>query len=326
MLNALTPAQALDRESPTAARVGLGTLLNQLTETINSLLLDSLLRAVNVSRLLGSPALTKKAASSPTAKTAGAFSAIVNGYNVYIAAGTDMPALAGTLADTKYALWAFYVDRYGALSVSTKTADQATSAAALAAKPAVPDGTIEIGYVIVQNAIGGGTAFTAGTTALDATGVTASYTNTSVWHPLVSAPDLAINASGGKTGKTSATFSALVNGTVVTVPAATVLPAIAGTLADTKYALWSFYVDSAGTLSVSTKTADQSTAAAALAAKPTVPDNKAEIGWLIVHNAIGSSTAFTGGTTALDATGVTATFTDAPVLGMAATAVPDWNA
>jgi hypothetical protein len=325
MLQALTPAQALDRESPSAARAGLGTLLSQLTDAANALRLDAILRAPSINRLLGSPVLAIKAAESPTAKTSGAFSAMVGGYQVAVAADTDMPAIAGTLADTKYALWAFYVDRYGTLTVSTKTADQSTSAAALAAKPAVPDNTLEIGYLIVQNAQGGAAAFTAGTTALDATGITSTFTNTSVWHPLITAPALAITAASGKTGKTLSTFTALVKGEVVTVAAETSLAAIAGTLATTKYALWSFYVDVDGTLTTATKTADQTTAAAALAAKATVPANKCEIGWLIVHNAQAASASFVGGTTALDATGVTATFYEAPALTLSAGAIADWN-
>jgi hypothetical protein len=115
-------------------------------------------------------------------------------------------------------------------------------------------------------------------------------------------PALAINDTGGTKVKAGATFAALADGTAVAVTSGTVFPALSGTIAAAKYGVWAFYVDSAGTITVSSKSADVATSGgltAALAAKASVPADKAEIGFIVVTG--GAAAAFTGGTTALSA-------------------------
>lgn len=119
-------------------------------------------------------------------------------------------------------------------------------------------------------------------------------------------PALAIKAGSSAVAKATAAFSAMVAGVVVTKAANTDMSALVGTLATAKYALWAFYMDSAGSITTSTKTADAGTAAAALALKPAVPTDKVELGYIIVGNATGSN--FVGGTTALDAANVTVAY------------------
>lgn len=128
---------------------------------------------------------------------------------------------------------------------------------------------------------------------------------------ILTAPTLVIKATSGTVPKSSTAFSVLAAGLVQSKAADTDMSVIAGTLATAKAALWAFYIDSAGTITTSTKTADAADAAAALLLKPTIPANKVEIGYIIVANASGSN--FTGGTTALDATNVTTTFVSNPV-------------
>ena len=91
--------------------------------------------------------------------------AMAAGTLVFKAAGTEMSALAGTIANTKYGLWAFYVDSAGTITTSTKTADADTAAAAFALMPAVPTGKAQIGAIIVVSSDAGG--FIGGTHALD---------------------------------------------------------------------------------------------------------------------------------------------------------------
>lgn len=123
---------------------------------------------------------------------------------------------------------------------------------------------------------------------------------------LLSSATLVIKAGGGTVPKASTAFAAIAAGVVQVKAADTDMSVIAGTLATAKAALWAFYIDSAGTITTSTKTADAANAAAALKLKPAVPANKVEIGYIIVANATGSN--FVGGTTALDAANVTTTY------------------
>ncbi len=159
----------------TAKGAQLGTLLNTMIAQINALRADVARLYLQNAWLLTAPTLGIKAAESPTVKSGSAFSALVGGVKVTKAADTDMSAIAGTLATAKSALWAFYIDSSGTISTSTKTADAADAAAALALKPATPINKVELGYLIVSNATGSN--FTGGTTALDLTGVTATYVN-----------------------------------------------------------------------------------------------------------------------------------------------------
>lgn len=139
---------------------------------------------------------------------------------------------------------------------------------------------------------------------------------------IISKATLAIKAAEGTVPKSTSAIRVLVSGVFQAKAANTDMSVIAGTLATAKSALWAFYIDSAGTITTSTKTADAATPAAALLLKPAVPDNKVELGYIIVANASGSN--FTGGTTALDATGVTTTYYSNPVTsGIVAEAVTE---
>lgn len=171
----MSNANIIDRSSPIAYKYRLGTRLEALQDQYNALLAAVERIYLNNAHLLTAPVLAIKAGSSPTVKSSGAFSAMAAGVIQSKSADTDMSAIAGSLATAKSALWAFYIDSAGTISTSTKTADAADAAAALALKPAVPANKVELGYIIVSNATG--SAFVGGTTALDATDVTVTYVN-----------------------------------------------------------------------------------------------------------------------------------------------------
>lgn len=122
----------------------------------------------------------------------------------------------------------------------------------------------------------------------------------------LSSAGLDIKAGSSAVVKAVSAFSALAGGTLVTKAANTDMAALVGTLATAKSAAWAFYVDAAGTLTTSAKTADAANAAAAIALLPAPPSDKAMIGFITVDNATGSN--FVGGTTALDAASVTTTY------------------
>lgn len=88
------------------------------------------------------------------------FHAAVKGKSLTIAAGTDMPALVGTITSTKYNVFCFFLD-----SAGTKTVAMGTEAAtrALVTFPPFPEGKALIGYIVVTHS----STFTGGTTALD---------------------------------------------------------------------------------------------------------------------------------------------------------------
>ncbi|MFM2055567.1 MAG: hypothetical protein RL456_3604 [Pseudomonadota bacterium] len=133
---------------------------------------------------------------------------------------------------------------------------------------------------------------------------------------VLTAATLGIKAASSPTVKTVGACSFMAAGVVQAKSANTDMSAIAGTLATAKVALWAFYIDSAGTITTSTKTTDADTVAAALALKPAVPANKVEIGYITVANTSGSN--FVGGTTALDAAGIATTYRSNPALTMQA--------
>lgn len=87
---------------------------------------------------------------------------VVQGVPVKIAAGTDMPALAGTVTNATFNVFCFYVDVAG-----TTTSAMGVAGATLAAMrfPTPPVGKALVGYVIV-NPTGTGD-FVGNTTALD---------------------------------------------------------------------------------------------------------------------------------------------------------------
>lgn len=127
---------------------------------------------------------------------------------------------------------------------------------------------------------------------------------------LLTAPTLVIKAAESAVVKSSGAFTALVAGTYVSKSADTDMCALSGNTAAGKYALYDFYMDSAGTITTA-KAADAATAAAALLLLPTLPINKVRVGYIIVHN--GTLSAFQGNTTALDATDITVTYVNGTV-------------
>ena len=112
--------------------------------------------------------------------------------------------------------------------------------------------------------------------------------------PLTSA-GLVIHGAASLVAKTgAAAFYAVANGVLVTIAAATDMPALTGINAPAGgYNVACFYIDSASVV-----TALGGTSAATLGGVifPTPPDGKALVGFLIITYA----SAFTGGTTALD--------------------------
>jgi uncharacterized hydantoinase/oxoprolinase family protein len=114
----------------------------------------------------------------------------------------------------------------------------------------------------------------------------------------------ALTIASGKKTATAAAFTYLANGTLG-YKAASDMSALVGTVADGKTAGWVFYIDSAGTITTSSKTADTTgvDAAAVLATQLLClaiaqPAGKAIIGNLVVST---TGAAFVGGTTDLDA-------------------------
>ena len=138
---------------------------------------------------------------------------------------------------------------------------------------------------------------------------------------ILTAPTLVIKAGGGTVPKSSTAFSVLTAGVVQSKSANTDMSVLVGTLADTKTAAWAFEIDAAGTITTLSKTADVATPALAVAALAAVSANKVRIGYVVVTNASGDP--FTGGTTALDATGITTTYVSnsvtSPILAAAVT-------
>ncbi len=117
---------------------------------------------------------------------------------------------------------------------------------------------------------------------------------------------LVIKAGSSAIVKAGTAFAAMFNGVPVVKAANTDMAALVGTLATAKTAIWAFYIDAAGTLTASAKTADAADVASALALFPATPATKALIGFITVVNASGAP--FVGGTTALDAASVTTTY------------------
>lgn len=132
---------------------------------------------------------------------------------------------------------------------------------------------------------------------------------------VVTAPALTIKAGGSAVVKSEDAFSALCGGVLVSKDADQDMAALSGDVANAKSAVYSFYIDSDGTLT-SDKGDDADTEEAAVAALPATPANKALLGYVIVTNASGST--FTGDTTALDAADITATYVDAGAAPVAA--------
>lgn len=158
----------LNKLAPGAARANLGTRLGAAIAALERTYLKNAF-------LLAAPTLMIKAANSKLVKSGAAFSALVAGVKVEKSANTDMPMPLGTVAATKFAAWAFDMPSTGTIVVSTKTADQATEAAAIAALPALAINHVRLGWVVLKN--GTEANWVGNTDNLDAAGITVTYSN-----------------------------------------------------------------------------------------------------------------------------------------------------
>jgi hypothetical protein len=106
---------------------------------------------------------------------------------------------------------------------------------------------------------------------------------------------LAINGAGSPLAKAGSVVYAVAQGVLVTKAANTAMAALSGTVTNTKFNVFVFYIDSGGTLSSAMGTEGASLATVAW---PQTPVGKATIGFVIV-NPTGTGN-FVGGTTNLD--------------------------
>lgn len=106
---------------------------------------------------------------------------------------------------------------------------------------------------------------------------------------------LVIKAGSSAIVKGGTAFYALARGILVTKAINTDMAALAGTVTNAKFNVYCFYIDSAGTLTSAMGTEGATLAAVVM---PTVPFNKAQIGFVII-NPTGTGN-FVGGTTPLD--------------------------
>lgn len=113
---------------------------------------------------------------------------------------------------------------------------------------------------------------------------------------------LAITGGGAATVSRGAAFKGIVEGQPVTSAGAGALPALSGTILDGKYNVFCFYVSKAGAFSTLMGTAG---ATPDLIVWPTTPSGTAMIGFVLI---LTTGANFVGGTTALDAGTVTATY------------------
>jgi hypothetical protein len=112
--------------------------------------------------LLTSAALAINGAGNAAVKAGSAFYAACQGVLVTKAANQVMPALSGTVANGKFNVFCFFIDKAGNLTSSMGTAG---ATLATIGWPAIPQSMAMIGFVII-NPTGTG-SFVGGTTALD---------------------------------------------------------------------------------------------------------------------------------------------------------------
>lgn len=106
---------------------------------------------------------------------------------------------------------------------------------------------------------------------------------------------LVIKGAASALVKAGSAFQAIANGVLVTKTVNTDMAALVGTVTNASFNVYVFFVDSAGVLTSAMGTEGASLAAVVF---PTIPANKACIGFIIV-NPTGTGD-FVGGTTALD--------------------------
>ena len=85
---------------------------------------------------------------------------VVKGISLTKAAGTDMPALSGSITAASFNIFCFFIDSAG--TVTSAMGTEGTTRA-LVTFPPIPEGKAMIGYLVVTYA----SAFVGGTTALD---------------------------------------------------------------------------------------------------------------------------------------------------------------
>lgn len=85
---------------------------------------------------------------------------VVKGISLTKAAGTDMPALSGSITAASYNVYCFFIDSAG--TVTSAMGTEGTTRA-LVKFPPIPEGKAMIGYLVVTYA----STFVGGTTALD---------------------------------------------------------------------------------------------------------------------------------------------------------------
>lgn len=112
---------------------------------------------------------------------------------------------------------------------------------------------------------------------------------------LLSTGGLAIKAGGSAIVKAATLCKAIAGETLVSIAANTDMAALVGTVTNAKFNVYAFFVDAAGAVTTSMGTEGATLAAVVF---PSVPANKACIGFIIV-NPTGTGN-FVGGTTALD--------------------------
>ena len=115
------------------------------------------------------------------------------------------------------------------------------------------------------------------------------------YNTLLSTAGLAIKAGGGKVAKAGTLAKAFIDGKLVSIEDDTDMPALAGTVANGKFNVFVFSMDSAGAFTAQMGTAGDTLGEVVF---PTVPDDNAVIGFIIV-NPTGTGD-FVGGTSALD--------------------------
>lgn len=114
---------------------------------------------------------------------------------------------------------------------------------------------------------------------------------------------LVINAASSPIVKTGATATTVIaNGVLVSITAATQMPALVGTISQNNFGGWAFFVDSGGNLS--SLFMNQASTLAGVTF-PQFPVGKALLGFVYLNP---TSANFVGGTTALDAASTNAVF------------------